>query len=158
MNHEFQIFVSTYANTTRGEWLNPLDDDFDDRCNAISDNGRNEILAADCEGFGSLSSESVTLLAGVAQFASRQYEPAAFVAYLAYVGGDAEDVADDFADAYAGEWDDEEAYAQHIADETLEIPASLAPYFDTEKFARDLFISDYFSVDAPRGVYVFRHV
>lgn len=36
---------------------------------------------------------------------------------------------------------------------------NLAHYFDYEKFARDLFISDCFSIDAPGGgVWVFNNV
>ena len=61
-----------------------------------------------------------------------------------------------FEEAYQGEWDSEEAFAENLAEETMEIPEHLQYYIDYEKFARDLFIDDYFSADGEgRKVYVF---
>lgn len=62
---------------------------------------------------------------------------------------------DDFEDAYCGEYDSEQAYAEELVDELgcLErMPENLRWYFDYEKFARDLFINDYYFVNG----YVFR--
>ena len=52
----------------------------------------------------------------------------------------------DFEDAYCGEYDSEEAYAEELFDECYlhEVPESVKPYIDYEKFARDLFITDYY--------------
>jgi antirestriction protein len=79
--------------------------------------------------------------------------------YAAYAGFIGEDYATEehFQEDYQGEWDSEEAFAQDLAEETMNIPEHLQFYFDCEKFANDLFINDYFSVDASNGkVFVFR--
>lgn len=52
----------------------------------------------------------------------------------------------DFEDAYCGEYESELDYAQRLVDDCGyldDMPESLRYYFDYEKFARDLFISDY---------------
>ena len=52
----------------------------------------------------------------------------------------------DFQDAYMGEYDNEQDFADHLVDELGyidEMPEHLAQYFDYEKFARDLFLGDY---------------
>lgn len=62
---------------------------------------------------------------------------------------------DDFEEAYCGEYDSEQAYAEQLVDECgylEQMPENLRWYFDYEKFARDLFISDYYFVNG----YVFR--
>jgi antirestriction protein len=61
----------------------------------------------------------------------------------------------DFQDAYVGEWNSEQEFADNIADETItpDLPEMGQLYFDYEKFARDLFISDYWSSNG----YVFRN-
>lgn len=61
----------------------------------------------------------------------------------------------DFEDAYCGEYDSEVAYAEALVDDVgylSEMPESLRCYFDYEKFARDLFITDYYFSNG----YVFR--
>jgi len=64
-----------------------------------------------------------------------------------------------FEEAYAGEWDSEEAFAEDLADETMEIPKHLAFYIDYERLARDLFINDYYSAETEDfKIYVFRRV
>jgi antirestriction protein len=70
-----------------------------------------------------------------------------------------ERAVDAFQDAWAGEWKDEEDFAAALLEQTGDldtIPEHLRFYFDYAAFARDLFINDYSSVDAPGGVYVFR--
>ncbi len=64
-----------------------------------------------------------------------------------------------FEEAFAGEWDSEEAFAENLASETMEIPKHLEFYIDYGKLARDLFINDYFSADSENcKVYVFRRL
>ena len=64
-----------------------------------------------------------------------------------------------FEEAYAGEWDSEEDFAEDLASETMEIPEHLQFYIDYEKLARDLFINDYYSADGEGcKVYVFRRL
>lgn len=64
-----------------------------------------------------------------------------------------------FEEAYAGEWDSEEDFAEDLASETMEIPQHLSMYIDYEKLARDLFINDYYSAESENcKVYVFRRM
>lgn len=79
----------------------------------------------------------------------------ALAVYLEHIGGRD---ASSFEEAYCGTWDSEEAYAEDLAGEVMEIPAHLEPYFDYEKFSRDLFMSDYFSERTEDGVAIFRHI
>lgn len=60
----------------------------------------------------------------------------------------------DFEDAYCGEYDSKQAYAEELFDECYlhDVPESVRFYIDYEKFARDLFISDYYFANG----YVFR--
>ena len=84
-------------------------------------------------------------------------ERRAFDAYIENKGGgrDAE-VFDDFRDKYVGEFNSEEEFADHIADECGmldKVPESIKQYFNYERFARDLFASDYDFFD---NAFVFR--
>ena len=84
-------------------------------------------------------------------------ERRAFDAYIENKGSgrDAE-VFDDFRDKYVGEFDSEEEFAEHIADESGmldKVPESIKQYFNYERFARDLFASDYDFFD---NAFVFR--
>ena len=51
-----------------------------------------------------------------------------------------------FEEAYNGAWDSEVEYAEYLIDSCYDLEkmmGSLSSYFDYEKFAHDLFISDY---------------
>ena len=61
-----------------------------------------------------------------------------------------------FEEAYNGKWDSELAYAEDLVDSCYDLEkmmGSLSSYFDYEKFARDLFITDYTYCDG----YVFNN-
>lgn len=74
----------------------------------------------------------------------------AIEAYIDYYGDFDER---DFEDRYEGAWDSEEDFAEYLVDEIgMENIQNKDYYFDYEKFARDLFISDYDYCDG----YVFR--
>jgi antirestriction protein len=77
---------------------------------------------------------------------------------LPYIDWDT--LADDFEEAYAGEWDSFEAYADELADDIgllSDVPESVRPYFALDRWARDLILGgDYWTEDSPAGVYVFR--
>jgi antirestriction protein len=155
---EFRIYVAPCTNSTGGRWLDPLDADYDAAVAEISQDGQLEIFAPDHEGFTGIRTESVFELEDIAKAASNSQDANAFVAYMAYTGLNSSDALHQFDDAFCGEWDSEEAYAENLADETMEIPKHLWPYFNAEAFARDLFMSDYFSIDAPSGIHVFRNI
>ncbi len=66
------------------------------------------------------------------------------------------DIGDhDFEDEYNGCWGSEEEFAEHFVDDCMEVPSSMAMYFDYEKFARDLMM-DYSSYDGSEGCHIFR--
>lgn len=84
----------------------------------------------------------------------------AFLAYAATgVSGEPVPAVDDFREAYAGEWDSREEFAQELAEELGAVPAEFswpASYIDWAAATRDLFM-DYMSEPAEGGrIYVFR--
>lgn len=77
--------------------------------------------------------------------------------------GMADSTADDFAESYAGEWDDLADFAEDMitsGDGLDHVPAELRPYFDFEAYGRDLQLGgDVWTAEAPGGrVYVFRNL
>jgi antirestriction protein len=66
---------------------------------------------------------------------------------------------DQFEDEYQGEYDTEEDFAEETVSEmyTEEELGPLGAYIDYEKYARDLFVGDFYSIPSPSGVYVFRN-
>ena len=74
----------------------------------------------------------------------------AFLNWLSNVGytGDFDYLVGEFEEAYVGKYDNEKAYAEHLADEmgyyaAMEKAGINTAYFDEEAYARDLFMSDY---------------
>lgn len=78
----------------------------------------------------------------------------AYAAYVEYFG---EDYAtpENFEDRYEGEWASEKEFATRLFDDIYELPEKIRGYVDYNKFTRDLFVTDYGSMDSPMGVYVF---
>ena len=68
-----------------------------------------------------------------------------------------QDWISDFEEAYSGEWNSEQEFAEDLAINTglLDgVPDHIQIYFDWEKWTRDLFMTDYWSYDA----YIFRNL
>lgn len=64
-----------------------------------------------------------------------------------YLDWSSDEDMDRFREVYEGKWDSEEDFAEYIVSECYnleKIMGFLASYFDYEKFARDLFICDYY--------------
>ncbi|MFH1918708.1 MAG: antirestriction protein ArdA [Planctomycetota bacterium] len=126
----------------------------------VPEPGAEEWAIHDYDNFGELrlsESEDIERVAEIGRLISEHGQ--AFAAYAAHIG---EDYAteESFQDAYCGEWESEVAYAEELFDECYahDIPENLRYYVDYEKFARDLFINDNFSVDNPEGgVWVFHN-
>lgn len=122
--------------------------------------GAEEYAIHDHDGFYGLSIGEYESLERVAEIASliAEHGPA-FAAYVTNEGAEYA-TAEGFEDAYAGEWGDVDEYASELIDEGAlgEIPESLAPYIDVERFARDLVLGgDIWTADAPGGrCWVFR--
>ena len=73
----------------------------------------------------------------------------AFEVFMDFYSGNDEEISDlvsKFDDRYQGEWDSEEDFAEQLFDEYYanDIPENLRYYIDYEKFARDLFMGDYY--------------
>ncbi|MBI3601470.1 MAG: antirestriction protein ArdA [Candidatus Omnitrophica bacterium] len=121
--------------------------------------GAEEWAIHDYEGFCGLKLaeyESMEIVAGVAAMLERHGE--AWAKFAEYEGIEYA-TKEHFEEAYEGEWDSEEDFAENLASETMEIPKHLEFYIDYEKLARDLFINDYFSAEGEgRKVYVFRRL
>lgn len=157
--HTFRMYVAPYSNTTGGRWLDLDGDDAEAAVSAISQDGALEVGAFDHEGFGGICTENVLELMELARAALTSQDAEAFIAYVSHTGQGAASAKDDFDDAYCGRWDDKEAFAANLADEVMDIPERIRSYFDYERFARDLFMGDYFSERSADGdVFVFRSI
>lgn len=60
--------------------------------------------------------------------------------------GDPHKLVSNFNDSYIGKYDSEEEFAESLLDD-YDLPEFARMYFDVEKFANDLFISDYWYKD-----------
>lgn len=160
---DFKVYVGTYGKynegNLKGKWLDLTDfsdkDEFIEECMKLHfDEDDPEIMFQDWEGIPK-------------EYISESYIDAAFWDdFLPMIGNadpdavkafleDGHDISN-FEDAYQGEWNSEEDFAYEIFTESTEIPDNLINYIDWEKVARDLFIDDYFSVDAGGGkVFIF---
>ena len=70
----------------------------------------------------------------------------AYAAYCDMVGADYA-TPDGFEEAYQGEWDSEQEFAENFIDDMgilSDAPEVCQMYFDYEKYARDLFIDSYY--------------
>jgi antirestriction protein len=75
----------------------------------------------------------------------------AFLNWISHVGytGDFDYLVSQFDEAYEGEYDNEKAYAEYLAEQNgwyavMEKAKINVYYFDEAAYARDLFMSDYF--------------
>lgn len=71
----------------------------------------------------------------------------AFETYLNWKGCDIENddfdsLKSDFEDAFCGEYDSKEAYAEQLVDDCYNLEGIAATYFDYDRLARDLFMTD----------------
>ena len=51
--------------------------------------------------------------------------------------------AEAIMDAYYGQYESELEFAYDMVENTMQIPSEIEPYFDYEKYARDMFITDF---------------
>lgn len=156
---DYRIFIGQYSSPTCGEWVDATDAEACDAAIArVGRSGAVEVGAFDSEGLGRPDTESIAGLRALAEYLDGKNDAAARLAYADHVGVDVTTLDREFEDAYQGKWRDEETYTEETFREFCRIPKELEYYVDFEKMARDWFATDYFSVDAPGGVYVFRHV
>lgn len=153
--------ASYNAGTLHGEWIDATDPDElregigDMLADSPADDAE-EWAFHNSEDFGEYSvgeHDDIDILTEVGRCIEEHGE--AFAAYAENIGDGADEAG--FEEAYCGEWDSETDYAENFMDDCYEVPAHLSNYIDYDAFARDLFCGDYYSVDSPRGVYVFRN-
>jgi len=115
-----------------------------------------EFAIHDFEGFGGVNIseyESIETIAELAVFITEHGELGAEL-FNYYSIEDAKKILEE---NYYGAYDSEVDFAHVIFDDCYSnaIPENLQFYFDYKAFARDLFINDYFSVDADGQTHVF---
>ncbi|HXH54852.1 MAG TPA: antirestriction protein ArdA [Gammaproteobacteria bacterium] len=118
-----------------------------------------EFAIHDCRGFGSVhieQDESIEEVQEKALFIVEHGELGAEV--LNYYDGRLEDAKKVLAEYYENEYKSELDYAIHLFDELYlhDIPKHAQWYIDYEKFERDIFNNDYFSLDVNGRCHVFR--
>lgn len=170
--NEARIYVGTYAKyndgSIAGGWLDLSNysnkDEFYQACRQLhADEEDPEFMFQDYEnipeGLASecgLSHKFFEVRDAIIELGETQAE-----AFLVWAENDSHDLSGEdidglitsFDDAYQGEFDNEEDYAYHYVESCCELPEFALSYFDYEKFARDLFASDYWF----DGGFVFRN-
>lgn len=161
-----QIYVACLASYNNGilhgKWI-AADQDTDSINEEIYEmladgpiQGAEEFAIHDFEGFGGARIEeydSINHVSELAAFISKHGELGAEL--LSYHSiEDAEKVLEE---NYHGAYDSEVDFARALFDDCYSnaIPEDLQFYFDYDAFARDLFINDYFSVEANGQTHVF---
>lgn len=163
-----KVYVGTYAKYNEGSlagaWLTLGDydsvEEFFDACRELhKDEDDPEYMFQDWEEIpeGYIGESWITgnLWDVFGQLDEREIEP--FKAYCAaFLSGEpgSSDIRR-FRERYCGRWESEEAYADSIVDDCFDIPDNIRPYFDYEKFTRDLFYDYYFADDPNGGGFVF---
>jgi len=132
--------------------------------------GHEELWVMDHQGYGGLLSgecspaEAARIAEAIEAIEADGHPVEAVAAWADHVGETVTEwdgpTRESFEDAWCGEWETEQAYAEELADDLGAVPDDLSwpvSYIDWETATRDLFMSDYWSTAAPGGgVYVFR--
>lgn len=159
---EAKIYVGTYEkynNALPGGWLNLSDysnkEEFYEACKKLhKDENDPELMFQDWENIPDvliseswLSENFFALRDAVEDLDDTEQE--AFFVWCNYKSHDlseedADDLVRDFQDEYQGQYDDEEEFAYQMVEECYDLPDFAKTYFDHEKFARDLFMCDYY--------------
>lgn len=168
---EARIYVGTYAKYNEGsifgKWMDLSDysgsKEFYDACRELhSDEEDPELMFQDWENIPSaligeswLAENIFELIEALSSLTETQQQ--AFGIWLSYTSRDvssedAHDLISSFEDEFQGEYKDEADFAYDIVEQCYDLPEFSKTYFDYEKFARDLFIGDYYFEEG----YVFR--
>lgn len=157
-----RVYIADLADYNNGElrgvWLEATDEALEAAAaDFVALKGHEEWAIHDYEGFGELRLDEYESLAKVSEIAKAIEEHG--LAAAAFVDHYGEWDADAFAESYCGVYESEQRYAEELFDDIYVVPDFLEGYIDYEKFARDLFMGDYRSAEAPGySVYVFRSV
>ncbi len=163
---EARVYVGTYSKYNEGsifgKWLDLSDysdkEEFYDACRELhGDEDDPELMFQDYENIPSglvgeswISDNIFAVIEAVSDLNDSEQE-----AFYIWLNDGSHDIDTDdidsliesFRDDYQGEHKDEEDYAYEIVETCCDLPEFAKSYFDYEKFARDLFISDYWFED-----------
>lgn len=159
---EARVYVGTYgkynAGSLFGKWLNLSDysdkDEFYVACRELhSDEEDPEFMFQDYENIPEdliseswISDKIFDVLEALDDMEESQQEP--FLIWCnnrshSFADKDIYDLIRGFEDDYMGAYEDEEDYAYNFVEQCYDLPEFALSYFDYEKFARDLFMCDY---------------
>ena len=168
---EARIYVGTYAKynggSIFGKWLDLSDysdkEEFYEACRELHKDEQGpefmfqdwEYIPSDLIGESWLADNIFEIIEAIDELDDDKKE--AFEVWLNHGSHDitTKDITDlirSFEDDFQGAYDDEEDYAYEIVEECYELPEFAKTYFNYAKFARDLFMVDYWFEDG----YVFR--
>lgn len=168
---EARIYVGTYAKynggSIFGKWLDLSDysdkEEFYEACRELHKDEQDpefmfqdwEYIPSDLIGESWLAENIFEIIEAIDELDDDK--KAAFEVWLNHGSHDitTKDITDlirSFEDDFQGAYNDEEDYAYEIVDECYDLPEFAKTYFDYAKFARDLFMGDYWFEDG----YVFR--
>lgn len=168
---EARIYVGTYAKynggSIFGKWLDLSDysdkEEFYEACRKLHKDEQDpefmfqdwEYIPSDLIGESWLAENIFEIIEAIDELDDDK--KAAFEVWLNHGSHDitTKDITDlirSFEDDFQGAYNDEEDYAYEIVDECYDLPEFAKTYFDYAKFARDLFMGDYWFEDG----YVFR--
>jgi|ERR1051325_1372374 antirestriction protein len=158
---EARVYVGTYAKynagSLKGDWLDLSDysdkDEFYEACKELhKDEEDPEFMFQDFEnipkgfiGSSNISDEIFEIVSRLDEVANEE-ALSVFIESSSYSEGS--DIIEQFNDNFIGEFDDDIAFAWNILENdgiSDSIPQHLQCYFDCEKYASDLLISDYWS-------------
>lgn len=167
--------ASYNAGELYGEWvesaglsLEELQEAVDRILAASPEPGAEEYFIADHEGYeGLLKGEPSLAEVADAEEAigalDDEGDLEAFAAYIinGYTAANVADAVEDFQEALCGYWRSEREFAEHLLNDlgAVDQNSLAARYFDYDAFARDLFMSDYWSAPMSTGeIAVFHNV
>lgn len=155
--------LAAYNNSTiHGRWISAtqgLDEIYKDIYDMLAESpieNSEEWALHDYSGFGDITFdeyESIERVANIAEFIAEHGELGASL-LGDYSIDDAQTLLED---SYHGAYDSEVDFARSIFEEYYSdaMPKNLIYYFDHEAFSRDLFMCDYFSMEAQGRTHVF---
>jgi antirestriction protein len=158
-----RVYVGTYKKynngNLEGEWLNVADfgskEEFYTRAAEIhADEDDPEFMFQDHEGIADAFISESSIDEIVFEVANKDEET--IENFNAFVDSMGSTDFNSFEEAFCGRYKSEVDYAESYVDECgmlAEIPENLRYYFDYERFARDLFISDVYFHDATGCVF-----
>jgi antirestriction protein len=110
----------------------------------------------DTEDFGDITVKQYQGLESISKMAAFIVEHGELGAALINNLGYLEDAEQAMEECYRGVFKNEEKFAEQYIKEIEPVPEYLDGYINYEKLARDLFISDFFTLEVAGGMHVFR--